>query len=186
MKKTIIQAVLIVILSTAVNASAGVMEAGCAFEKGDYAAAYREYRQAAGEGDALAHFALGFMFMQGLGVSRDYSRALGHLEKAVELEPRQGFYHNGLARLLATCPQAQYRDGKRAIAGALKALELDDTYPELYLTTLAAAYAESGDFALAFKVQQNAIDMLTAGGKKVDDAFYMQLESFKAKKAWRE
>lgn len=186
MKKIIVPVVLLFILLIAANSPAGIIETDRAFENGDYAAACRQYEQAAEQGDALAHFALGVMYMEGRGVARDCGRALGHFEKAVELEPRQGFYHNGLARLLATCPQAQCRDGKRAIAGALKALELDDTYPEVYLATLAAAYAESGDFAKAVKIQQNTIDMLKANGKKIDGIFYAQLESFKAKKAWRE
>jgi len=178
--------VLFFVLLTAVPAFAGFNEGKAAFEKKDYETAYREFKEAADRGDALANFTLGFMHMEGRGACKDCGRAVEYFSKAVELDPGQGFYYNGLAWLLATCPQAQYRDGKRAIASAQKALALDSAYAAVYLDTLAAAYAEAGSFDEAVALLQVAIALLKSGGKEVESRFYTHLESFRAQKAWRE
>ena len=49
----------------------------------------------------------------------------------------------------ATCPDDKYRDGKKAVENASKAYQLDDGKHWHCLGTLAAAYAESGDFEKA-------------------------------------
>ena len=51
--------------------------------------------------------------------------------------------------MMATCAEEKYRNGKKAVELAKKALDLEkNPEPEFY-ETLAAAYAESGDFAEA-------------------------------------
>lgn len=47
-----------------------------ASERGDYAAALREWRPLAEQGDAKAQFDLGLMYKYGLGVERDYGEAV--------------------------------------------------------------------------------------------------------------
>jgi tetratricopeptide (TPR) repeat protein len=178
--------VMFFVLAAAAPALAGFNEGNAAFERGDYETAYREFLDAAARGDALANFTLGYMHMEGRGAVRDCGRAAAYFTRAVELDPAQGFYHNGLAWLLATCPQAQCRDGKRAVASALKALRFDSAYAAVYLDTLAAAYAEAGSFDEAAALQQVAIDLLKSAGGKVDGRFHAQLESFRAQKPWRE
>jgi tetratricopeptide (TPR) repeat protein len=66
-----------------------------------------------------------------------------------------------LARLQATYPAAEFRDGAKAIENATKACELTDWKNADYVDTLAASYAEVGDFDSAVKCQKKAIDLLT-------------------------
>jgi len=67
---------------------------------------------------------------------------------------------NNLAWLKATCPSPQVRNGIEALAYATKACELTDWKDANHLDTLAAAYAEAGDFDSAVKWQREAIDLL--------------------------
>lgn len=57
---------------------------------------------------------------------------------------------------LATCPEGAVRDGKRAVKLLLPIVKLSNRHPRV-LDSLAAAYAESGDFDKAVIIQQEAI-----------------------------
>ena len=57
---------------------------------------------------------------------------------------------------LATCPEQAVRDGKRAVKLLLTIVEQSKRHPRV-LDSLAAAYAESGDFDKAVIIQQEAI-----------------------------
>jgi tetratricopeptide (TPR) repeat protein len=65
---------------------------------------------------------------------------------------------NSISWLLATCNYCAIRDGPNALRFANAAVELDRDYDTL--GTLAAAHAESGDFAAAASTQRQAIAML--------------------------
>jgi len=86
---------------------------------------------------------------------------------------------------MATCPESRYRDGKRAVELAEKAIALKDDAN--FLDTLAAAYAEAGRFQEAIKTQERAITKLKQEGEtqhlsKCEE----HLASYKAGKPWRE
>lgn len=87
-----------------------------------------------------------------------YEQAIADFEKAVRLDPRNAAAHNNLAWLRATCPDEKYRDGKAAVEAATKACELSDWKNPDWLDSLAAAYAEAGQFDEAIKTQTRAID----------------------------
>ena len=55
-----------------------------ALQRGDHAAALKEWRPLAEQGNALAQSALGLMYYEGRGVTRDYLEAVEWYRKAAE------------------------------------------------------------------------------------------------------
>ena len=73
-----------------------------------------------------------------------YGEALAHLEAAHAANPGDVTVANNLAWLLATCPDAAYRDGPRALRLAEWACKATSYKSPPLLDSLAAAYAETG------------------------------------------
>ena len=65
---------------------------------------------------------------------------------------------NNFAWVLATSPDDKLRDGERAVKMATEACELTGYETPHILSTLAAAYAETGDFENANKWSQKAVE----------------------------
>jgi tetratricopeptide (TPR) repeat protein len=117
---------------------------------------------------------------------KDYPRASYYLEKITQLNPTEfDAALNSLAWLLATCPDTRARDGKKAIEIAQKACELSHWKPWAYIDTLAAAYAETGDFDQAVKYQSQALKIAPPENELVQGA-KQRLELYKQHKPYRE
>ncbi|MBT3699981.1 MAG: tetratricopeptide repeat protein [Alphaproteobacteria bacterium] len=93
-----------------------------------------------------------------------YELARSDLSQAIKLKPDFAEAYNALAWLLATATEARYRDGKRAVELAHKAISLKDDVN--FYDSLAAAYAENGEFEKAVSEQSRAIAWLRAMGNE--------------------
>ena len=97
-----------------------------------------------------------------------YQEAIENFEKLVAQNPTVTEYQDSLAGSynklswpLATCPDDSIRNGRLAIKKATRACELTDWNDANYLDTLAAAYAEAGNYDRAKEYQRQAIDLAT-------------------------
>ena len=88
-----------------------------------------------------------------------YQKGARDFERALELRPDYPAAYNGYAWLLATCPDEQVRDGKKAVELANKACALSNWTNYAAVDTLAAAYAETGDYEQAVRYQKQAVGM---------------------------
>jgi tetratricopeptide (TPR) repeat protein/membrane protease YdiL (CAAX protease family) len=88
-----------------------------------------------------------------------YQAALDDYRAAVKYGPDNAQAVNDLSWQLSTSTHAEVRDGKRALALANHACELSGWAQATFIDTLAAAYAEQGDFNEAVIWQQRAIDL---------------------------
>ncbi len=129
-------------------------------EQGREAEAVAQYREAVRIDPTfvVAQVNLGeTLFEQGL--SRE---AISSLEKALDLQPANSDIEERLAWMLATAPQAALRNGPKALELAMKACQQSSGTNPDFLRTLAAAYAETGDFSNARKTAQSALQMAGA------------------------
>jgi tetratricopeptide (TPR) repeat protein len=79
--------------------------------------------------------------------------------EAVRLGPTNGAALNNLAWFRATCPDASFRNGKEAVEAATKACELANWTRWEWIDTLAAAFAETGNFDQAVSYEKKAMGM---------------------------
>lgn len=114
-----------------------------------------------------------------------HAAAIADFEILLKQSPEDDGVLNNFAWVLATSPDDQLRDGPRAVKLATKACELTEYKKAHILSTLAAAYAEIGDFETARKWAGKAVE-LGAGEQEVDDQLKQELESYQQKKPWRE
>lgn len=98
----------------------------------------------------------------------NYRQAVAELEAILQTAPQDPEDMNNLAWLLATTPEAAIRNGAAAVALAQRACELTQQQEARPLGTLAAAYAETGDFTNAVRTAQLAIERAQAAG---DESF---------------
>lgn len=115
---------------------------------------------------------------------KQYDKAVEAFEKNIELFPENPTNLNNYSWFLSTITQDSYRDGKKALELALKAAQATDYKESYILSTLAAAYAENGDFENALKTVQKALELVK--DEKQKEELKNELESYKQNKPIRE
>jgi len=115
---------------------------------------------------AFAYYKRGDLYLD----KGDYDKAIVDYDHAIRLEPEFAPTYNSYAWLLATCPQATFRNGAKAVEYATKACELSEWKEPSLVDTLAAAYAEAGDFDLAIKWEMKYLETANLSEKKAADA----------------
>jgi tetratricopeptide (TPR) repeat protein len=93
------------------------------------------------------------------------AEAIQHYQKALELSPSSIPTLTNFAWLLATSQDASLRNGPRAVELAKQADRLVGGTNTLVLRTLAAAYAENGEFANAIRIATSAMQLARMHGQ---------------------
>ncbi len=102
---------------------------------------------------------------QSLIKAKRFEAAIIQYDKAYLASPNSIDVQNNLAWLLATCPDRALRDAPRAIKLAKQAAQSTNYADASMLDTLAAAYAESGEFEKAVVTQRKAIELTPAASR---------------------
>jgi Tfp pilus assembly protein PilF len=110
--------------------------------------------------------------------------ALRDLREAVRLMPKDPTANNSLAWFLATCPEERFRNGTEAVSATTKACELSQWERSGSIDTLAAAYAEVGDFDQATKYEKQSIDASLSPKKR--EEYEKRLALFQQRKPFRD
>ncbi len=85
---------------------------------------------------------------------------------ALQEDPKNIAIGNQIAGLLASSPDAKVRDGKEAVVVARKMIALSKGKDAAAFDALAAAQAETGNFAAAVENAQTALELAAAGDKQ--------------------
>jgi protein O-mannosyl-transferase len=85
-------------------------------------------------------------------------------QKVLTIQPDNGNAMSNLAWVFATSPDDSLRDGEKAVQLAEEALRISGQRIPIIFRTLAAAYAESGDFSKAIQTAQQGIELANSQG----------------------
>ena len=134
----------------------------------------------------------------------DYEESLELVDKLLASIPgsinpkptRDSGLLNNFAWLLSTTPEDDLRDGERAIKLATESAELTDFEAAHILSTVAAAYAETGDFKSAIEWINKGLEANKVAGtkeganeesiKRQEKSLLAELDFYEEEKPWRE
>jgi tetratricopeptide (TPR) repeat protein len=124
-------------------------------EKGQTVEAIAHYEKALAlpPEDSASHLALAKLFLK----TGKISDALVHFRRALEIAPDSDVVLNACAWVLATNPDATARNGREAVKLAEKASRLNGGQNPEVMRTLAASYAEAGQYSQAVEAAQQAL-----------------------------
>src|SRR5205085_8807907 len=132
------------------------------FQKGDLDGAIAEWRTTLSihPYDAGAHTSLGNALVQ-KGLLGD---AADHYEKALQSEPDSILPLNNLAWVMSTGPDDSLRNNEIAVQLATRVNQLSKENNPVFIRTLAAAYAQAGQFEKAIETARHAAEEANAQG----------------------
>ena len=109
------------------------------------------------------------------------SDALAHFQRAMEINPLNVEAQNNMALVLATFPEAWVRNGTKAVELAERADHLTGNSNASISATLAAAYAEAGQFPNAITTAKRALQLATdQGNTALADAIRAQIRLYQS------
>jgi len=132
------------------------------FQKEDLDGAIAEWRTTLSihPYDAGAHTSLGNALVQ-KGLLRE---AADHYEKALQSEPDSILPLNNLAWVMSAGPDDSLRNNEIGVQLATKANQLSKENNPVFIRTLAAAYAQAGQFEKAIETARRAAEQANAQG----------------------
>ncbi len=90
--------------------------------------------------------------------------AIEEWQKVLAIQPDNGNAMSNLAWVFATSPDDSLRDGPQAVQLAEQALRISGARIPIIFRTLAAAYAENGQFSEAIETARRGIDLANSQG----------------------
>ena len=133
--------------------------------------------------DANLHYQLGLAQFH----LRQTQEARSHLAHALLLQADFPEALDRLSWILSTDPHAEFRNGPEALRMAQRACELTGERQALLEATLAAAYAETGQFPEAVRTAQTALTLaVNAGQTNLAAQCQSLIETARSGTAWRE
>ncbi len=142
------------------------------------------FKLAARDNDREAEFLIGIFYLGDGKRESDQASAMNWFKKAAASGHRMAI--NNLAWLYSTSPNPSLRNGKRAVE-IMQPLIKKSPESSVLLDTLAAAYAENGEFEQAISNQQKAVDNLKEKiSQSVRQGYLDRLASYQQSKPWRE
>lgn len=137
--------------------------------------------KAAKAGVSDAQYMLAIESFSGARFERNEEKGFYWLKRAAKVSPAAKLRY---ARILATHPDAKYRNGTLA-SSQLQTIDKNHADRQSYFQTLAAVAAENGDFKAAVKWQKEAIEDADDLALPLNN-LEQQFASYKAQKPWRE
>lgn len=123
------------------------------------------------------------MALWATGRSREAS---ARYRQVLEVKPDWAVAANSLAWVVATDRDEKVRNGSEAVQWALRACQADGAQNPAYLDTLAAAYAESGDFDKAVQLALEAVNLArNAGNTELADEVGKRLALYQKQTPFR-
>ena len=113
--------------------------------------------------------------------------AITHYRKALEIRPDYADACNNLAWILSSSSDASLRNGVNAVELAERAVKLSNNQRPEFLDTLAAAYAETGQFSQAVQTAHRAQDLATQQNKQaLTQSIQAKIRLYETKTPFRE
>ena len=118
--------------------------------------------------------------------SGDLEKAVGVYGDLMQKFPTEAQPFNDCAWLLATGTKDSVRNGQRAVELASQACQLTEYKDSGYLDTLAAAFAEKGQFDQALKWQEEAVKAAGQEPAEIQADLKSRIDLYKQNKPYRE